>query len=101
MSLFWEPRWHRVSLDVGGLTVETCMDLTTNLLLCPACVKIDEVCPKDRESLKSSVSGPLFFFTEDLIHHLRAHLFINEAKRITIRREEEEEGVEEESEEES
>lgn len=81
--------------------METCVDLTTNLLVCPACVKIDEVCPKDSEPLRSSVGGPAFFTAEDLIHHLKSHLMADEIKRIVIRREEEEESAEEESEEES
>lgn len=100
VSLFWEPRWRRVTLSIAGALVETCLDPSTNLLVCPACVKIDEVCPKDSDSIRSTVSGPTFFTVEDLIYHLKSHLMSNEAKRIIIRREEEEEGVEEEAEEE-
>lgn len=100
MSLFWEPKWRRVTLNIAGAPVETCLDLSTNLLACPACIKIDEVCPKDSDSIRSTVNGPIFFTVEDLIHHLKSHLMINEVKHIIIKREEEEEGVEEESEEE-
>jgi hypothetical protein len=98
MSLFWEPRWRRVSFNVDGVVIETCLDTSTNLLLCPICVKIDEVCPKEGESLRQVVDKPLFFSLTDLLHHLRSHTMPSGVKRIIVRREEEEESVEEEEE---
>lgn len=98
MSLFWEPRWRRVSFDVDGVVIETCLDVSTNLLLCPVCVKIDEVCPKEGNSLKQVVDKPLFFSLVDLVNHLRSHTMSSEIKRIVVKKEEEEESVEEEEE---
>ncbi|MGC8974685.1 MAG: hypothetical protein ACP5KB_00635 [Thermoprotei archaeon] len=98
MSLFWEPKWRRVSLNIDGVVIETCLDTSTNLLLCPVCVRINEVCPKDGGSLRQIVDEPLFFSLADLVSHLRSHTISGRVKRIVIKKEEEEESVEEEEE---
>lgn len=98
MSLFWEPKWRRVSLNVNGVVIETCLDISTNLLLCPVCVRIDEVCPKEGNPLKQIVDEPLFFSLTDLVNHLRSHTVPGGIKRIVVKKEEEEESVEEEEE---
>lgn len=98
MSLFWEPKWRRVSLNIDGVVMETCLDTSTNLLLCPVCVRIDEVCPKEGSSLRQIIDEPLFFSLTDLVSHLRSHTMSSGAKRIIIKKEEEEESAEEEEE---
>ncbi|MEM0474833.1 MAG: hypothetical protein QXS11_06025, partial [Zestosphaera sp.] len=77
----------------------TCLDTSTNLLLCPVCVKIDDVCPKEGSSLRQVVNEPLFFSIIDLINHLRSHTVPGGIKRIVVKKEEEEESVREEEEE--
>ncbi len=98
MSLFWEPKWRRVSLNVDGVVIETCLDTSTSLLLCPVCVRINEVCPEVEGSFRQVVDKPLFFSITDLVNHLRSHTISGEAKRIVVKKEEEEESVEEEEE---
>ena len=102
LSYYWEPRWIRKSIPIAnGITIETCLDLTTNLLICPLCVDIDKLCPyKDRESnVVPPANASYFFSEEDLIRHIYAHK--DASWRYTVvYTEEEEEGEEHEEEEE-
>ncbi|MEO3993354.1 MAG: hypothetical protein QN229_03470 [Desulfurococcaceae archaeon TW002] len=98
MSLFWEPKWRRVSLNTDGVVIETCLDTSTNLLLCPVCVRINEVCPEVSGSFRQVVDKPLFFSLTDLVNHLRSHTVSGGTKRIVVKKEEEEESVEEKEE---
>jgi len=102
LTYYWEPRWVRRSITIAnGITIETCLDLTTNLLVCPLCVDIDKLCPyKDRESdVVPPANASYFFSEEDLIRHIYAH---KEAswRHIVVYAETEEEEEEEQEEEE-
>ncbi len=82
MSLTWEPRWVRVKISYAGMTVETCKDKVTGLLLCPICVDIDKVCPEGKEISVLSEDMAVFYTVEDLLHHLRAHTLKYFSRRI-------------------
>lgn len=102
MAYYWEPRWIRKRITLAeGIAIETCLDLTTNLLVCPICVDIDKLCPyTDKESSAMPPPNISYFFSEeDLIRHIQAH---REAawRHTAIHIEEEEESEEGEEEEE-
>ncbi len=101
MSYHWEPKWVRRKLVIEGVTIETCIDLTTGMLVCPACVDIDSLCPsEDRPSTALPKGTPTFFFTViDLLRHMKAHRESAWRKRVEEEEEAEEEFVEGESEE--
>ncbi|MEM1541750.1 MAG: hypothetical protein QW101_03790 [Ignisphaera sp.] len=104
MSYGWEARWIRKRYKMGeGLEVETCQDLTSGLIVCPLCVDISHLCPSFAEPSTASVSiDAIFFFSsEDLFHHMKAHVKAGEwSKHISSEVEEEgEEYVEGEGEE--
>lgn len=98
MSLFWEPKWVRVRLTVDDFNVITCVDKTTNLIVCPLCVDIDLLCPEGRDSTITDVRSSFFFTAIDLVNHMRTHAFKIHDKKIKVSEEEEEESeVSEES----
>lgn len=104
LSYYWEPRWIRKSVTIAdGIVIETCLDLTTNLLVCPLCVDIDKLCPyRDRESDAAPPTNASYFFSEeDLVRHIYAHKEALWKHAIAYTEaEEEEEGEQEEEEEE-
>lgn len=83
---YWEPRWVRREVRSHGISVVTCYDVTTSLLLCPFCstVSIDELCPEGREGSIPVADAPLFTSPEDLINHLRTHWHAKRYKRIKV-----------------
>ena len=97
MAFRWTPQWSRKKFRYEGMEIETCIDITTGLILCPICVDIDNICPKGRKSLQISPEKAIYFFTvQDLIEHMKAHTTSPwEKKRIPIITEEEEEENEE------
>lgn len=82
MSLTWEPQWERVKVSYAGMTIETCRDRVTGLLLCPICSDIDKICPEGKVISVVSEEMSVFFTPEDLIHHLRTHSGTWYSKRI-------------------
>ncbi len=101
MAFRWDPRWVRVRINVGGIEIETCIDKTTGLILCPICSDPNDICPGDSSESRRIPSKATYFFTfEDLIKHMKAHTSIPwEKKRVSVVLEEEEEGEGEEIEE--
>ncbi|MEM4775012.1 MAG: hypothetical protein QW489_01460 [Sulfolobales archaeon] len=83
---YWEPRWVRKEFSSHGITVVTCLDLTTSLMLCPICstISIEELCPSDREGNLPVADVPLFFSVDDLINHMRTHWHAKRYKKIRV-----------------
>ncbi len=73
MALFWEPVWVRKKVSFKGIEVETCVDETTGILLCPLCHDIDKICPPEKKGGVVSDNMVTFFSVEDLIRHLSSH----------------------------
>ncbi len=76
MGYFWEPKWIRKKLEIApGIYIETCVDLSTGLILCPLCANIEEICPSsDNPSTTIPKGGLTYFFSiSDLLNHIRAH----------------------------
>jgi len=73
LSLTWEPQWERVKVSYAGMTVVTCRDRVTGLLLCPICSDIDRICPEGKVISVLSEDMVVFYTVEDLLHHLRSH----------------------------
>jgi hypothetical protein len=82
----WEPRWVRRRVSAHGITVTTCYDLTTTLLVCPLCsdVSIDELCPEGQEGVIPVSRAALFLTAEDLINHMRTHWHSKRYKKVGI-----------------
>jgi hypothetical protein len=82
----WEPRWVRRRVSAHGITVTTCYDLTTTLLVCPLCsdISIDELCPEGQEGVIPVSRAALFLTVEDLINHMRTHWHSKRYKRIGV-----------------
>jgi len=105
---YWEPKWVRKLFRVGATEIETCVDETTGLIVCPLCVNIDELCPAKSDYAGSRTreryideSVQTFFTVEDLVQHMINHSRIESAKRSRLEEEEEIEiEIEEEQEEE-
>ena len=74
MGFTWQPRWVRKKLSESGIEVVTCVDETTNLIVCPICVNIDELCPPNKPSSKQIEGVSLFFSIKDLIQHMYTHI---------------------------
>jgi hypothetical protein len=97
----WTPKWVRIKIDMGGRVIETCKDESTGLIICPLCVNIDKLCPKDRDGMRIIPEKPMYFFSEeDLRHHIYAHSQSSEWGKISISEREEETEEEEEEEDE-
>lgn len=99
MSL-WEPRWIRKDFKSYGISITTCYDITTSLIICPICstVKIEELCPENREGNLPIADVPLFTSIEDLVYHMRTHWHAKRYKKMRIsaereRSEESREGI--------
>ena len=92
LAFRWDPRWVRVRVSISGIEIETCVDRTTGLILCPICSDPDEVCPEGTTESRRIPSRATYFFTfEDLIRHMKAHTLTPwERKRISVALEEEE-----------
>ncbi len=75
LSYHWEPRWVRRKFEIDGITIETCVDLATGMIVCPACVDVDSLCPhEDKPTSVIPRGSPSFFFSvTDLLRHMRAH----------------------------
>ncbi len=73
MALFWEPVWVRKKVSSEGIEIETCVDETTGMLLCPLCHDIDKICPPGTKGNVVSDNMMTFFSVEDLIRHLSSH----------------------------
>ncbi len=102
MSYYWEPKWVRRKFEYEGVTIETCMDLSTGLLVCPECVNVDVLCPSEDKPNNVIPSGaPTYFFSLlDLLRHMSAHRESTWKKRVEVEEEAEEEFISGESEEE-
>ncbi len=98
MSYEWETRWIKKKFKVvGGLEIETCLDLSTGLILCPLCADISKICPSTTEPSSVSISRGMYFFSiEDLYRHMIAHTRSSEWEKHVVISEEEEEGEEKE-----
>ncbi len=83
---YWEPRWVRREIRSHGISVLTCYDATTSLILCPICstISIDELCPEDREGSIPLTDAPLFASPEDMINHMRTHWHAKRYKKISV-----------------
>lgn len=102
MSYGWDAKWIRKKIKMSeGLEIETCVDITTGLIVCPLCINISNLCPSyaEPESAALTSSASLFFTSSDLFHHMRAHAKSSEWKAYISGEEEEEEVGEEEIEE--
>lgn len=100
MATGWDPRWVKRKIRMGeGIEVETCLDITTGLIVCPLCVDVSKLCPSASEATAGvlSSSATLFFTAGDLFHHMKAHVKAGEW-RVYEASEEEEEEVEVEEE---
>lgn len=98
MSYTWEAKWIRKKFKMSeGIEIEACQDLTTGLIACPMCIDIAKLCPSYTEPTQIALSANvmLFFSSDDLFHHIRAHAKSGEWKSYTISEEEEAEEVEE------
>lgn len=73
MALSWEPVWVRKKVVFKGVEVETCVDESTGMLLCPLCHDIDKICPPGRKGRVVSDNMVTFFSPEDLVRHLSSH----------------------------
>ncbi|MEM1560086.1 MAG: hypothetical protein QW775_01130 [Ignisphaera sp.] len=94
MATGWEPKWVKKKIRMGeGIEVETCLDITTGLIVCPLCVDVSKLCPSASEANAGVLnSGATLFFTAgDLFHHMKAHVKVGEWKVYEIGEEEEEE----------
>jgi hypothetical protein len=83
---YWEPRWVRKEFKSHGITVVTCLDLSTSLILCPLCssISIDDLCPEGREGNMPVTDTALFMSVEDLINHMRTHWHTKKYKKIKM-----------------
>lgn len=83
---YWEPRWVRKEFRSHGITVVTCYDNTTSLILCPICstISVEELCPEGREGNIPVADAPLFASVEDLINHMRTHWHGKRYKRVRV-----------------
>lgn len=90
MGYFWQPRWVRKKFNESGIKIETCVDEITNLIVCPLCINIDDLCPIGKSTSKAVEGVTLFFSIKDLIHHIYSHLEETWKERIAHEPEEEE-----------
>ncbi len=83
---YWEPRWVRREIKSHGISIITCYDTTTSLIICPICstIAVDELCPENREGGIPVADAPLFASPEDLINHLRTHWHAKRYKKINV-----------------
>ena len=95
MSYHWEPQWIRRKFEIDGVTIETCVDITTGMIVCPACTDVDALCPSEDKPNSALPRGtPTFFFSiADLIRHMKAHRESAWRKRVEEEEEAEEEFV--------
>ncbi|MEZ0289519.1 MAG: hypothetical protein ABWJ42_00300 [Sulfolobales archaeon] len=95
----WNPKWVRIKISMGDRVIETCKDITTNLIICPVCSDINRICPREREFSSIIPEKTVYFFSEeDLRSHLEAHVRSSEWGKIPSYEEEEREEEEEEEE---
>ena len=101
MAYRWEPRWIRKRFEVDGVVIETCVDTTTGMIVCPICVDVESLCPyEDKPSIALPRGNPTYFFSiNDLLLHIKAHRESLWKKRVEEEEEAEEEFVESEQEE--
>lgn len=103
MSHGWEARWIRKKIKMSeGLEIETCIDITTGLVICPLCADISVLCPSSTEPTTTALpsNAVLFFTSSDLFHHMKAHARSSDWRIYVSSEEEEEEEIGEEEEEE-
>lgn len=83
---FWEPRWVRKRFESHGITIVTCYDIVTSLIVCPICssVSVDELCPENRDSSIVVTDAAFFITIEDLINHMRTHWHTKRYKKIKV-----------------
>lgn len=83
---YWEPRWVRREFRSHGISVTTCYDVTTSLILCPVCstMSIEELCPENREGSIPLADVPLFASIEDLVNHMKTHWHTKRYKKIGV-----------------
>ncbi|MCX8184385.1 MAG: hypothetical protein RMI56_05870 [Sulfolobales archaeon] len=83
---FWEPKWVRKELKSHGISITTCYDITTSLIICPICsaVRIEELCPENREGNLPIADIPLFASIDDLIYHMRTHWHTKRYKKMRV-----------------
>jgi len=99
LSLIWEPRWVRKTLERNGIKITTCVDEKSGFIMCPICGNIDEYCPPGKTtSLEPKEGISVFFSFNDLVWHLIAHAQAAWYKKRKTVVEVEEEEVEEEEE---
>lgn len=74
MSYQWEARWVRKRLELGGISIEVCVDESTGLIACPVCIDVDKLCPPGKRVSVQPPEGVAYFYSvEDLLNHLKAH----------------------------
>jgi len=100
VSLVWEPKWVRKTLEEYGIRITTCVDENTGLIMCPVCGDIDEFCPPGKTTSRTSEDVGVFFTFYDLVWHIIAHargewIKAKKAMRVPVEVEEEEEAEEE------
>ena len=94
MSYYWETQWIRKKIPIeDGVEIETCVDLTSGLIICPLCADISKLCPSYDKPINVSPpeNAAYFFNVIDLIKHMKAHKESSWKISITIEEEEESE----------
>lgn len=104
MAIGWEPKWIRRKFKMGeGIEIESCVDITTGLIVCPMCVDVSKLCPSYSDPTPGVIApnALLFFNADDMFFHMKVHARSGEFRLYEVGEEEEaeeEEGVTEEEE---